>query len=170
MEKEVVIKSTFRGSFKNMVFKILMIIGIAAFIPVGIWLFLNSDGIFDMVLAFAAIAGSGFGLYAVISDAINGTTIATISNKGIAIPDTPFISWENLSKFEILENDLITRQVLNSRDTYITIEYMSISDDNGQTEMRSMKIDPSFSNYTLDETMEILKNFHDGYTSSKSKA
>ena len=51
----------------------------------------------------------------------------------------------------------------------VTIEYMSMSDNNGQTEMRSTEIDPSFSNYTLDETMEILKNFHDGYNSSKTK-
>ena len=103
---------------------------------------------------------------------ISGTHIATISDKGIELPRKPLILWEDVIKFEI-EEDTVgwirgrgsgtgTRTGISHSDTRVIIKYTINEDDESLTE----KIDPGVSNYTTNELMKILSEFHDR---SKSK-
>ena len=126
-------------------------IAILAFVPIGIWLILDPDGVMDIVWGVASIILGGVGGGVILHDMIRGSRIATISCRGIDIPDTPFIPWESVVKFE----------KLGGWGEFDRLPYIQITHSPGGTKTQATEIDPDWSCYTLDEVLEILKEFQE---------
>ena len=147
----VVIKHSFRGSFGKTLWKGFKVFGGSALAVIGVLMVLNSGGFRDIFWGLILAIGGGLSIYIFVSDMIEGSIIATISDEGINITDKPFIPWESVKKIEIIKDVLIP----GSDD--ITITYICQSSE----ELRIANIDPGFSAYTLSDVMNILQEFQE---------
>ena len=162
---KVVIKNSLRGGFRKTLWRIFIVLGIAALVVIGILMILNPNGFGDVFWGVVLIIGGGFGGYFIVESMINGTVIATISDKGIDVTDKAFIPWEHVKSFK-KEIDGIVTQAISGPGSSIDIVYY----ENGDVEkLRSVSFDSEYSPYTNEGIVKILEEFYEGYKSESSR-
>lgn len=162
---EVVIKNTlWCGGFLKTTKRISIVIGGAAFVVIGLLMVFNSGGIGDTIWGLVLAIGGGFGLYAIIDSMIQGTVIATISDRGVDVADKAFVPWEHVKSFK-KEVDGIINQAVSGPGSNVEIVYY---EDGDVEKLRSVMFDSGYSSYTNEGAVKVLDEFYERYKSNNT--
>ena len=171
MQKQVVIRRPFCGSM-------LFILGCAVFVVTGLFMQQGEDSFYRLIGVVSIVFFGGGGLCYLTF--LAWKPIVIVSSEGITAPygwGKSFVLWENIDRFEVVEQVIHAERGGRVRQKYIGIFVFNKGAAVGagkvsQTIMQAktdwrdvpaVLINLSFSFIKIEKLIEVLQEFHDKY-------
>ena len=155
MENEVVIRQSFVGS-------VLLVLFFSSLAIFGAFLiFSDSYEIYPTIVGWILLVVFGGISLIMIPEVVARRHVAIISDKGIDIYPLPFITWDNVVKFEI-----IGKQEFQVGSPLYEVRIF-VHDNQGDESARM--ICPLNTPYDVNDIMEILQRFHARYKTRETQ-
>jgi len=175
MQKQVVIRRPLWGIM-------LFVLGCAVFVVAGL-LMRQSEDSFNRLIGMTSIVFFGGGGVCCLTF-VAWKPIVAISGEGVTVPygwGKNFVLWENIDRFEVVEQEVHAESGRPTRQKYIGIFVFNsegivgagrvsqtVSQGiTGWKEVPAVVIALSFSFAKIENVMEILQEFHEKYKNAK---